>query len=367
MNDEPAVLENEIESDTNDTEAVSESSVRDDVLSAFDAAEKAATPEAEAAPAAEKDQTNEASTELKATAEPQAKETAPPTATDSTAVAPPSDWLAEKREAWTKLPRDIQEYLVSRQTETQRLLTKKGQEAARSLAERDAYNEAIAPRAALLQSANMHPVEYVKNLVKAEQIMDANPHDAIRRLAAHYNVDLAELATQSTQQPSPDVLALRNDLNSLRESVTERQNREMAEANQRYRASVSNVVEDFKRATDEGGKPLFPHAQDPQFQQAMSAELRLVRAQTPQIAIEDALVKAYETTVWKLPHTRQAELEKQQRIQKARDTSAAKARSDAARSREVSVTGAPGASAVKITSNGTVRDDVRASMESLGF
>jgi len=360
---EDLILEHEAETATDDTESVSDDSVRADIEAAMAEVEKTTAKE----PEEKTDQTDKASTEVVAKAEPQAAGTEKPAATDSQTVAPPSDWSADKREAWTKLPQDIQKYLVSRQSEVQAFVNQKSQEAARLSRERDAFYQAISPRAEVLQAAGVHPVQYIENLIKAEQMMDANPVDALQRLAAHYKIDLAELAHQATQPVSPDVLALRNELNALRQQQQESQTVQQQRAYEQYRGSVASVVEDFKGATDDSGQPLFPHARDPQFEAAMGIEAKLLRSQNPQMPIEDVLVKAYDATVWKLPNTRQAEIEKQTRIAQARATSAAKTRSEQARAREASIVGAPGASAVKVVSNGSVRDDIRAAMESLGL
>lgn len=360
------VTENEIEPDNADAKDVSPDSVRADVEAAFAEVEKAEPKEA--SPAEEKtDQTDKVSTEVAEKAQPQAKGTEKPVATDSKPIHPPSDWSADKQALWTTLPREMQEYLTSRQSEVQKFANSKSQEAARSIRERDAFYQAVSPRSEILRAAGVHPAEYVKSLVRAEQMMDENPKDALLRLAAHYQVDLAELATLSAQPIHPDVAAVRNDLTSVRRELAEERARLVMQHNEAQRAQVVSVVEDFKAAQDESGKPLFPYVSDPTFEQAMSAELKLLRHQNPETPPEDMLVRAYDATVWKLPHTRAAELEKQKRIMEARTTSAAKQRSEAARSRDVSITGAPGASAVKITSDGSVRGDILASMESLGL
>jgi hypothetical protein len=168
------------------------------------------------------------------------------------------------------------------------------------------------------------------------------------------------------QQQSPEVAQVRQELNAMRMEQVQREQQARMQAHEQYRASAANVIEDFRQATDEKGVALFPHASDPSFQQAMALELRALTQSEPQTPLEDRLIKAYDATVWKLPHTRQAELEKEMRIKQARAASEAKAKAEAARRREVSVSGAPGASALKVQSNGSVRDDILAAMEQLG-
>lgn len=277
-------------------------------------------------------------------------------------VPAPISWKAEKREAFAALPLDVKKYIVDREREGQALLTQKSQEYAQAIRGHEELINVLEPEMQRFASARISPAQGVHYLLKGQEFLESNPQEAIRRLAEMHGVDLQELAQNGPAEIDPQLQTLRQELDELRGYYTSQQE----QAQHQYIDSLTKHVDSFRQAKDETGNPKFPYASDPQFEEAMSYEIRKLRQMNPQASATELLQSAYDNTLWSMPDLRENELKKRTGMQEAKRISEEKAKAAKAKNLAVSVNGGPGGGG-KLSSDGSVRGDILAAMEALGF
>ena len=147
-----------------------------------------------------------------ATAAPAAKDakttTAPPVAGATTATAAvepkwkaPQSWKPLAREAWAKLPPEVQEEVARRESEVPRAL----QEAATARQFQAQVMEAVRPYEMIARAAGQHPVQYAVNLMQvAAQLQTGAPTQRAAIVAGiirDYGIDVTQLAAALDGQP----------------------------------------------------------------------------------------------------------------------------------------------------------------------
>lgn len=274
-------------------------------------------------------------------------------------IAPPYSWSADNKELFSKLPREMQEYLSKREQERESFVGRKAQEVS-AVRERYAPVERIVTQYSdTFKRANIDPYQGLESLVLAQQYLDKDPVGALRLMAQSYGLDLSQLAdgaegTQFAQpQAYPQMHYLTNELETIRGKLAAFENEKMA---QQQRAAVSEV-ETFANEMDSTGKLIRPFMADVHDQ--MMDEIRLIRSRNPELPARQILQQAYETSCWKNPNVRSRLIEQQrapqvqaQRVQQAKLAGS-------------SVRGAPGASTLGSTSGNSVRDALLQAFESL--
>ena len=293
--------------------------------------------------------------------EPQVSDQAPQVEASeaSKPIAPPYSWSADNKELFSKLPREMQEYLSKREQERESFVGRKAQEVS-AVRERYAPVERIVTQYSdTFKRANMDPYQGLESLVLAQQYLDKDPVGALRLMAQSYGLDLSQLAdgadsTQPAQpQAYPQMHYLTNELETIRGKLAAFENEKLA---QQQRAAVSEV-ESFANEMDSSGKLIRPFMADVHDQ--MMDEIRLIRARNPELPARQILQQAYETSCWKNPNVRTRLIEQQrapqvqaQRVQQAKLAGS-------------SVRGAPGASTLGSTNGNSVRDALLQAFESL--
>lgn len=216
-------------------------------------------------------------------------------------------------------------------------------------------DEVLAPRKDQLATAGVSEVDYVKQLVAADEWLRTDAPAALNYLARSYGVDLRLLAQQATggqapqqgAQPDPNLAPLYQQIQTLTQTVTQQQQN----AHAARMADVNTEIEQF--SSDPKNLYFADVAEE------MGRLLDTGRA--------DTLAKAYEMATWADPEIRPLLLKAQQTpapdpqaLARAKATDAAKAAG--------SVTGAPGsASPGTVTgSKGSVRADLEHAAAMLG-
>lgn len=325
--------------------------------------EAATTKQVERAPLDKKQISTESAKRASATKTDNATQEGKPSQEQEPLIAAPISWSADKQEAFATLPRDVQKYIVDRESERDRFVQQKAQEYAQATRESEGLLEEIRPYLSQFQRQRMNPAEAIGYLLKANDFLVSNPKEAIRRLAEMHGVNLDEVA-QEVPSVDPEIHRLRQELDELRGVYSGQQE----QAEQRYVAQLSSYLNQFTSAADEKGNSKFPHLKDPNFENAMSVEVRKLRAlHNDSLPLDQLLTTAYENTVWTIPTLRDAELKKRQGIAEARRISEEKAKAEQARRMASSVSGAPSGAARASSSNGSVRGDIEAAFNALGY
>jgi hypothetical protein len=275
-------------------------------------------------------------------------------------ITAPISWSAEKRQAFTSLPRDVQQYIVERESETQRLISQKSGEYDKTVRSSKEVLDVLEPYRQNFAQRGISDKQAIEYLLRANEFLEKNPQDAIRRLAEMHGLDLAEVA-QQTETIDPQIQTLKRELDELKGHYSQQQTR----AQQQYLQQIDTFISSFEKATDAEGNKLYPHVGDPSFEGLMAGEVTRLRNMNPQIPLDTLLKTAYENTIWIHPELREAEIKKRHGIAEARRISEEKTKTAEARKRAVSVTGSPSGAAKPMTT-GSVRGDIEAAFEALG-
>jgi hypothetical protein len=274
-------------------------------------------------------------------------------------IAPPYSWSADNKELFSKLPREMQEYLSKREQERESFVGRKAQEVS-AVKERFAPVERIVTQYSdTFKKANIDPYQGLESLVLAQQYLDKDPVGALRLMAQSYGLDLSQLAngadsTQPAQQQAyPQMHYLTNELETIRGKLAAIEQEKIA---QHQRAAISEV-ESFANEMDSSGKLIRPFMGD--VHEQMMDEVRLIRLRNPELPARQILQQAYETSCWKNPNVRGRLIEQQrapqvqaQRVQQAKLAGS-------------SVRGAPGASTLGSTNGNSVRDALLQAFDTL--
>ena len=174
----------------------------------------------------------------------------------------PTTWSASAKEAFAKVPREVQQIWIERDREQNAEYTRKTQELStlrRTYAEID---EAFKPFADTMAISGVSPGAMVKRFLAWNNRLQSGDPQAFADLAASFGYSLPELVQQATQSPAqvdPAIQAIHSELSELRTWKTERESREAQQQAQAREAETTRAVEQFFSATDEQGNLLRPH------------------------------------------------------------------------------------------------------------
>lgn len=284
-----------------------------------------------------------------------------PEGTEAPVMAPLS-WSNAEKEMFSKLPRDLQHQVVERERQRDAFIQRKSQEVSATL--RD-YSQAIPEverehQRLLSKGVNLSKGEILTTLINGQRALESDPVNGLRQLAESFGVDLAQLASEPA--PDPRLSQMQQQLSYYQNQLQGIQSAQQAE----YTNHLSSVVDGFKTAVNDKGQPLFPYAQDPNFEYAMAEEVKVLRAQNPYAGPDQLLQAAYDALVWKTPELREAEIQKQMGIQEARRISAEKQKVQQARRLGASISGAPNGT-VQVSAGNSLRDDLLRAAEEAGW
>jgi hypothetical protein len=222
-------------------------------------------------------------------------------------LAPPEGFADKALVDWNRLPRSVQEGILSRVQSP-------------PPAPADPYVDAARNLRGAFEQHGLIPERALPEIVGAWQQLLANPREVLPELARRMGVDLGQ-PTQPQQQDQnqwedPSVRALREEIAELKRQSEDRNRREQAEraaADQRLVSDMTKKIADFAK-----DKPDFD---------AVRKEMSAINAAT---GIED-LNELYERAVWANPQTRAARIEAERKADEAkRMAEAEKARKAAA-------------------------------------
>jgi hypothetical protein len=235
------------------------------------------------------------------------------------ALQRPTTWKKEYLPIWDKLTAGEQltkeegiklaEYAgVQRETEFKRGVSTYKAEADRA----KPLVEIIAPLEKNLTSRGINPVQYVQNLVRAEQILSNAPYQQkvqiFQQLAADYGIQLNNEG--QAQQLDPYTQQLMNQLNQVNQEVSSIKGRFAQEENQRLMGEIERVRSDVEK---------YPHFDV--VREEMAQLLELGKAQDLETAYKKAV--RMNDDVWALEQDRLLKDAKQsaikaQQVQKAK-------------------------------------------------
>ena len=206
-----------------------------------------------------------------------------PTEEQPEPISPPSSWSKDKHEHWGKMPREAQEYYMTREKQMLDGLEQYKGDAGfgRQL------KEAFTPYKAFLNAQGIDEAKAVSYLMNAHYKLSSAPahekHSYFAQLAKSYGLELPT-ANKEEAEVDPNVKALQDKFNQLETQLTQR---EQAILNER-KTQVAKEVEAFA-------------AENPYFDEVADDIIPLLNHGMP-------LKDAYERAIWANPVTRAKEM-----------------------------------------------------------
>lgn len=199
-------------------------------------------------------------------------------------ISAPASWAKDKHEHWAKMPKEAQEYYMTR--EKQMLDGLEQYKGDAGLGKQ--MKEVFTPYKAFLNAQGIDEPKAAQYLMNAHYKLSSAPQaekeSYFRQLAQSYGIALS--GQEQAADIDPHVRALQDKLSALESNISQR---EQAQANE-HRAKVSKDVEAF--ATD---------AKNPYFDEVADDIVTLLNGGA-------SLQDAYDKAVWANPVTRAKEL-----------------------------------------------------------
>jgi hypothetical protein len=188
-------------------------------------------------------------------------------------VKPPASWKPTAREGWDKVPPDIQQEVIRRERETAIAL----QETAEARRTHEAFKQITSPYQPLFQAEGVDPIQGVGNLLRTTAMLASGPPGTKAQIVAGiiktYGVDIATLdallsghqAPAATQPQAPmrdprvdDILARFNAAEARKAQVVEQQAMEQLSAveQQEFFHDVRDEMADILEVASRRGLPM---------------------------------------------------------------------------------------------------------------
>lgn len=239
-------------------------------------------------------------------------------------IAAPATWNKEEKEWFYAQPVEAQKAISRRAADVEKMYGTRSQEISDREKRVAGFEEVLKPVQDGLKRAGVSEPEYVSRLIKADQMLQQNPVEAIKYLAQQAGVDLTNLSGEAEPGVDPSVAALMQKVQSLEGSLGQMQQREVHERS----TLLTDQITAFENATDDNGNAKHPHFNN--VRDVMAAFLQSGHAQD--------LDTAYDMAVHADPSIRQYIADDVAAREQARRSREAEEKRDKA----VSVTGSPG-------------------------
>jgi hypothetical protein len=264
----------------------------------------------------------------------------------------PEHWPAAERERFNALPRETQDWFLSRNKTFETDVNRRLQELSTQRKEVEEFNRLFEPYKQQLELSGKSPSQIVQQLLAAQRYLESSPAEALQWLAKSYNLNLSELAPQNQEYVDPQIAALQREVQQLRQH-TQSQQQTVQQAEQQ---KILQMVEEFKDSRTPDGQLKFPHFE----------QLKAMMA--PLVYQGKSLEDAYNEAKYILPEERQRIAEeagkaaRAEALKKAEEERKAKAKE--AKS-ATSIIRSRGAGSETTSSKGTVRSDLEEAMRAL--
>jgi len=182
----------------------------------------------------------------------------------------PEHWDPSFKQEFESAPPGVQKFLMERHKSMEADYTRKTMENADFMRDYAPVRQILAPFEQSMKANNIPPAELIRRWAVAENHLNRNPEEGIKALAAHYGVDLVQLADNNFQQaPSqqpvvdPMVQNLTTQVQDLQNTISGQQTDEIT--------GQLNVFADEKT---EGGQPAHPYFDEliPEMMQLLNFE-----------------------------------------------------------------------------------------------
>lgn len=213
-----------------------------------------------------------------------------PTSVNSAA---PRTWRPEAAAEWAKVPSAVRAEILKREEDMFKGLEQYKTDAGFG----KTMQRVLEPFMPVLQQYKLDPITTVNNLLNAQyQLALGTPEQKVAmftQLMQEYGISADHLTgVAEVPRTDPEVLRLREELNTIKSNLTERQQADIAAAEEKATREVNAFADDPKNVHFDAVAPEI---------------VRLIQA-----GVCKTLPEAYEKAVWSNPVTRAAEIARQQ-------------------------------------------------------
>lgn len=281
------------------------------------------------------------------------------------AIEAPHSWSAEKRELWSKLPPEAQEYIAQRDREVQKALSRRMSQQPEQAGKFEQTVERYKDVFEKVDSATgmrvpIDPHQGMEALLIAQRKLATNFPQAVAEMARAngYHVELKPItnpdgsAMHAAPAFSPVIQHLTSKVQTLEQHLAEREQRQQ----QQY---LTSHIEAFKNEKDGSGQLAHPFFED--VKAHMGRIVDYLEATEPGLTEREYLARAYDEAVWANPQTR--EKVKAADIDRVRREQEQKAKVQRAERAGSIVKGSPGAGSLNVQVGDSVQDIIRAAYE----
>lgn len=127
-------------------------------------------------------------------------------------LAPLEHWSAEDKETFSKLPREAQDFLISKDKKFQAHYTRKLQEVSE-------IKRALEPVRQEIEYFGVTEADAIRRLIGAHKMLQQKPAEAIRFIADSYGLDINQLMSGQAPEESAAV----REVHSIRQQMAERE------------------------------------------------------------------------------------------------------------------------------------------------
>ena len=224
----------------------------------------------------------------------------------------PQHWSAEDRTAFSQLPEEAQEFVLSKDKQFQSGFQKRLDEERQRV---EPLLEAVKP----MTERGVDPIQAVKQILSVQQRFQSDPAGTIRELARMRGLDLVELGLSddsSQQQPQQQPSAEQIEQQVMHKLQQQAQQQRKTQAEKIVREEISNT-EKYPLMQRIGNEVLL--------------QARAIAAQEPNADPREVIKRAYDYAAWVNPETRQEALQAERK--KALEEMEAKRKEEADRAK----------------------------------
>ena len=204
------------------------------------------------------------------------------TTDDPVVIQPPQSMSAKDREAFYKLPPESQKWLTERAKQQEAAFTQKTMDLAEKSRSLEQLENVLAPHRQTFAHRGMTEAQAIGQLLSLADHADKDFVGFVQNQARLRGIPLEAFSNPGQQmQADPNIVALQHQL----ESVTNTLSQQQMQQQERERASIEAVVEDFAK------DPAFPYYAD--LEADMFPVVAALRQSNPSLTNRQCLERAY--------------------------------------------------------------------------
>lgn len=192
----------------------------------------------------------------------------------------PQHWSAEDKAAFTKIPKDAQEFVLRRHKAMEADYTRKTQEVADTKRFKDSVDQLLTPYRTQFAMHGMDEVGAIRHLVGWFTSLQQSPAETLQILAQQYGVDFNQ---KQDENVDPNFKALRDEITFLKSQIAQTHQAQQHQVS----SNLFEQVNSFRDEKDSAGNAKHPHFET--VRQDMSVLVGSGRAKTLQEAYELAV------------------------------------------------------------------------------